>query len=158
MKSSTSLLFLVVGWLASGASYAGAANELRDAQRIVVITDDEGIHYAQFCAFYELRDLVSESVGNDVISLDGAAHRLYEIRVLGKFGERVVYIGDHWIKTAENTALIPIVDFGRIVDLIEKRRGQGVSPAKVDLSVKRALSQIQDLAYVEENRCRTRDE
>lgn len=156
MKSSISILFLVAGWLASGVSYADLANEYHDAQRIVVITGDEGIHYAQFCAFYELRDLIAKNVGNNVVTIDGAAHQLFEIRILGKFGERVVYVGDHWIRTAENTALIPIDDFGRIVHLIEKRRGQGVSPAKVELSVERALAQIQNSAYVEQKHCSTR--
>ena len=153
MKSTTSLLFLVVGWLTSGLSYADSASEFRDAQWIVVITANEGIHYARGCAFYELRDLIAENVGNGAASTDGTAHHLYEIRVLGKLGERLVYVGDHWITTAENTALIPIDDFSRIVQLIEKRRGSGVSPAMVDPSVKRALARIQDPAYVEDNRC-----
>ena len=156
MKSSTLLLSLVVGCLAPGLSYADAANEYRDAQRIVVITDDEGIHYAHGCAFYELRDLIAESIGNAEVSADGTAPQLYEVRVLGKFGERVVYVGDHQIKTAENTVLVPIDAYGRIIELIEKRRGQGVSTAKVEQSVKRALAQIQDPVYLEENRCSSR--
>lgn len=153
MKLTTSLLFLAVGCLASDFSCAEPANDYRAAQRIVVITDSEGIHYAQFCAFYELRDLVAENVDNDVVAIGGTAQHLYEIRVLGKFGERVVYVGDHWIRTAESTALIPIGDFGRIVQLIEKRRGQGVIPDKLELSVERALKQIRKPAYVEDKRC-----
>lgn len=156
MKPSTSILFLIIGWLGSGLSYADAANEYGYAQRIVVITDDEGIHYAQFCAFYELRDLIAENVNNDVVPAGGAAPRLYEIRVLGKFGERVVYVGDHQISTEKGTVFVPIDAYRRIVELIEKRRGQGVSTAKVEPSVKQAIARIQSPLYVEEDRCLTK--
>ncbi len=156
MKSSISLILFVVCWLASDLSCADAENEYRDAQRIVVITDDEGIHYAQFCAFYELRDLIAENVGNDEVPAGGTAPALYEVRVLGKFGERVVYVGDHQITTDKNTALVPTDAYARIVKLIEKRRGQGVSAAMIGPSVRRALARIQRPEYIEENRCSAR--
>ena len=149
----SSLLLLVVGCVASGHLYADAANVYRDAQRIVVVMDNEGVHYAHGCAFYELRDLIAENVDNAAITADAAAPRNYEIRVLGKFGEKTVYVGDHQIMTAERTVAVPDAAFARIVKLIEKRRGQGVASAFVEASVKQALARIQDPAYVEENRC-----
>lgn len=156
MKWSTSLLFVVVGCLASGLSFADAVNEFSDAQRIVVITEDEGIHYARGCAFYEFRDLLAENVGNDSAPAAATAPQLYEIRMLGKFGERTVYLGDRRIQTAEGTVSVPTDTYDRMVELIEKRKGQGVAAANVDTSVKRALIQIQDPAYVEEKRCSNR--
>ena len=137
MRALTSLQSLIAGLLISGFSNADSSvDEYRHAQQIVVVTDYEGIHYAPGCAFYELRDLIASNVGNLVIPASATGPDLYEIRVLGKFGEKVVYVGDHQIKSVEGTVFVPTDAYGRIVELIEMRRGSGVSTAKVDLSVK----------------------
>ena len=156
MKSSTSLLILVAGCLASDLSYADAANEYSIAQRIVVITEDEGIHYARGCAFYELRDLIAENVDGDSVTAAATTPQLYEIRFLGKFGEKTVYLGDRQIQATEGTFWVPPDSYDRIVELIEKRRGQGIAVANVDASTKVALTQIRDPAYVEEKHCSSR--
>ena len=156
MKISRSMLLVSIFCLVVSLSHADAVGDYREAQRIVVITDDEGIHYAHGCAFYELRDLLADGARNvtDTVNIGDAP--LYEIRVLGKFGKTTVYVGDHWIDTIEGTALLPSAAYDRVVELIERRKGQGVAKVKIGASIQRALDHILSPVYVEENRCSNR--
>jgi len=149
-------LFFSTFCLVVGSAYAESTDGYRDAQRIIVITDDEAIHYAQFCGFYELRELLTESVKNvsDSMSVVGAPK--FEVRVLAKSGEHKAYVGDHWISTDEGTALIPSATYARILEYVEMRKGQGAAKSTVSKSVQQILGRIQDPAYVEENMCPTR--
>ena len=135
-------------------AFADSLSGYRDAQRIIVITDDEAIHYASFCGFYELRDLLVESVARvsaDVIMTEAPK---FEIKLLSKSGEHTVFIGDHWIRTVDGTALLTTVSYERIVEYVEKRKGHGQPKAKVDGTIQQILRRINDPAYVEENMCR----
>jgi len=153
MRVSTFTVSVFTICLLIGSAYAGSTDGYRDAQRIIVITDDEAIHYAQFCGFYEFRDLLTESVENvsDSVSVSGTPK--FEVRVLAKSGEFRAYVGDHWISTDEGTALMPSATYKRIMKYVEKRKGQGAAKATVSKSVKQILGRIQDPAYVEQNMC-----
>lgn len=142
--------------MTAGPAYADSTDGYRDAQRIIVITDDEAIHYAQFCGFFELRELLAESVENvsDSVSVAGAPK--FEVRVLAKSGEYRAYVGDHWISTNEGTALIPSANYERILRYVENRRGQGASKSTVNKSVQQILGRVQDPAYVEQDMCSQR--
>lgn len=156
MKYSTLVIIFTLSFLAANLSQADATSDYRDALRIVVITDDEGIHYASGCAFYELRDLISEGAVSSTYTMAKADDPLYEIRVLGKAGEKSVYVGDHWIGNSEGATSLSSATYERIVELVERRKGQGVTQARIDASIRRALEHIQDPAFVEEHRCTTR--
>lgn len=156
MKFSTLVIIFTLSCLAANLSQADATSDYRDALRIVVITDVEGIHYASGCAFYELRDLISEGAVNSANTMGKAGNPLYEIRVLGKTGEKPVYVGDHWISTSEGAASLSSATYDRIVELVEMRKGQGVTKARINASIRRALEHIQDPTFVEEHRCTTR--
>lgn len=156
MRTSNSIMLLSICCLAIGMSHADSVGNYREAQRIVVITDVEGIHYAHGCAFYELRDLLVDGTSNVTDTGSMADTPLYEIRVLGKFGKSTVYVGDHWMGTPEGASLLPSATYDRVVELIEMRKGQGVAKAKISKSIQRALDRILDPVYVEENRCSSR--
>jgi hypothetical protein len=156
MRISTVAIFFSTFCLVVGSAYADSTDGYRDAQRIIVITDDEAIHYARFCGFYELRELLMESVENvsDSISMAGAPK--FEVRVLAKSGEQKAYVGDHWISTDEGTALIPSATYERILEYVEMRKGQGTAKSTISKSVQQILGRIQDPAYVEQNMCSKR--
>ncbi len=156
MRVPTFALFVSTFCLVVGSAYADSTDGYRDAQRIIVITDDEAIHYAQFCGFYELRELLTESVENvsDSMKLEGAPK--FEVRVLAKSGEHIAYVGDHWISTNKGTALIPSATYERILKYVEKRKGHGVAKSMVGKSVRQILGRIQDPAYIEQNMCSKR--
>lgn len=139
--------------LAFNLSLAEAVGDYREAVHIVVITDDEGIHYARGCAFYNLRDQLIEGVDNIDYTHSIDDSPLYEIRLLGKFGEETIYVGDHWLNTQDGTSLLSSATYDRVVALIENRIGSGVAKAKVDSSIEKALDRILDPLYVEDNRC-----
>jgi len=153
MRLSAFALLFSAFCLLVGSAYADSTDGYRDAQRIIVITNDEAIHYAYACGFYELRDLLAESVENVSDSLSMSGTPAFEVRVLGKSGEHKAYVGDHWISTAEGAALIPSATYDRIVEMVERRKGQGETKSTVSKSVQQILGRIQDPAYVEENRC-----
>jgi len=156
MRVSDISILVSICCLATSLAQADSADHFREAQRLVVITQDEGIHYAQFCAFYELRELLAESVGNISEANLITDSPLFEVRVLGKAGEATAYVGDHWISTDSGAALLPSATYERLVELVDKRRGQGVARAKIDATVLRALKQIQRPTYVEQNMCAKR--
>jgi hypothetical protein len=134
---------------------ANTADDFRDAQRIVVVTEDEGIVYAQFCGFYELRDLLAESVSSPARTFEPAGLVLFEVTAIGREGETVAQVGDHWISTSDGSALLTSETFGRLMQLVDDRKGQGIPKAKVPASNQRALEHIQDPAYIEQNLCGT---
>lgn len=135
---------------------ADANNLIRNSQRIVVITEAEGIHYAHGCGFYELRDLLADGSMASIESNDGFGDALYEIRLLGKNGETVAQLGDHWINIESTVSLISASAYARVVELIRKREGQGVGKARIESSISSALTEIRSPTYVEENRCASR--
>lgn len=138
------------------SAFADSQTGYRDAQRIIVITNDEAIHYAQFCGFYEFRDLLVESVGNVSAAMSTLDPPKFEIRVLSKSGEYTAFVGDHWIRTADGAALLTTASYERIVEFVDKRKGSGQPKAKVAGSIKQILGRINDPAYVEENMCTNR--
>jgi hypothetical protein len=135
---------------------ADSLSGYRDAQRIIVITEDEAIHYATFCLFYELRELLVESVGNVSAAVSMSEAPRFEIKVLSKSGEHTVFVGDHWIRTDDGAALLTSASYERIVESAERRRGEGQPKAKVNRSIQQILKRIRDPAYVEQNMCRNR--
>lgn len=156
MKTVISTLFFAIACLSAGLSTAGEAHDVTNAQRFVVITADEGIHYAKFCGFFELRELLASNVGNATVSISAPSRALYEIRMLGRGGEAVVHIGDHWIESSKGVALLPSATFERIVEMVDHRKGSGVPKRKIEASVRQALKRIQRPGYVEENGCPSR--
>jgi len=153
--SGFSILVSICCFVISSAQ-ADPVDRFREAQRIVVITEEEGIHYAQFCAFYELRGLLAESIGNVSEAVTTTDSPLFEVRAISKAGEATAYVGDHWISTDSGTALLPSVTYDRLVELVDKRRGQGVAKGSIDATVQQALNQIQRPTYVEQNMCANR--
>ncbi len=149
------ILVSVIGFDFSSA-YADTLSGYRDAQRIIVITDDEAIHYASFCLFYELRELLVDSVGNVSAAVSMTEAPTFEIKVLSKSGEYTAFIGDHWIRTVDGTALLTSASYERIVESVERRRGEGQPKAKVNRSIQQILKRIKDPAYLEQNMCRNR--
>lgn len=147
------LLFVVVTLAYGPQLFAEAPSEIRDAQRIVVVTDDEGIHYQSGCAFYELRELLATNEGNVSKDLAPAGEPLFEVRTLSRSGNATVYVGDHWMSTSNGVTLLPTDMYERIVLLVQKRKGQGVTKSNVEASIHQASALIQDAAFVEENRC-----
>lgn len=146
--------FIAIIFLASSSQLsAGETTNIHDAIRIVVVTDDEGIHYEHGCGFYELRELLAENEAHVSEAPDLAVDPLYEIRVLGKSGKSTVFVGDHWLITSAGTALLPTATYERITELIQMRKGQGVPKPRLEASIRRASKRIQDPGYVEENRC-----
>lgn len=152
------LLIIVVALfcLVGTASIAGSSPDYNNALRLVVITDDEGIHYAHGCAFYELRNLLADGASNAAEIVADTGVPTYEIRLLGKFGERTVYLGNYWLVTPDGTVPLTTATYSRIIELIETRKGQGVATAGINTSVRSALEQILDPAYIEDDRCSTR--
>lgn len=149
------ILVSVIGFDFSSA-YADTLNGYRDAQWIIVITEDEAIHYASFCLFYELRELLVESVGNVSAAVSMTEAPKFEIKVLSKSGEYTAFVGDHWIRTDDGTALLTSASYERIVESVERRRGGGQPKAKVNRSIQQILKRIKDPAYAEQNMCRNR--
>ena len=148
-----SLFFAVVTLALSTQLIADETIYIRDAIRIVVITDDEGIHYERGCAFYELRDLLAANENNASHEVGPSGDPLFEVRVLTRSGNSTVYVGDHWMRTAVGTALLTTSTYERIAVLVQKRMGAGQPISKVDSSIRRASKLIQGPIYVEDNRC-----
>ena len=154
MATSFQSLFLaaiILAW--SPQLVAGDTNQIRDAIRFVVITDDEGIHYERGCVFYELRELLAENESNAIDAVDLSDVPLFEVRLLGKSGNSTIYVGDHWMSTSAGTTLLPNKVYERIAALVEMRKGEGVPKSKIDTSIRRASKRIRHPNYVEENRC-----
>ena len=154
MTTSLQSLFLAALILAvSPQLVAAETNQVRDAIRLVVITENEGIHYERGCAFYEFRELLAENESNALFANDLSDAPLFEVRLIGKSGNSTIYVGDHWMSTTAGTALLPSKAYERIAALVEMRKGEGVPESKIDMSIRRASKRIQDPNFVEENRC-----
>ena len=153
MRVSEFLILVSICCLAASLAQADSVDRIREAQRIVVITHDEGIHYAQFCGFYELRELLAESIVNVSEAVETTDSPLFEVKVIDKAGETTAYVGDHWISTDSGVALLSSATYDRLVELVDMRRGSGVAKAKIDASVQRALNQLRDPEYAEQNMC-----
>jgi hypothetical protein len=146
-------VFIAVSLLLMLGARAEEAPSVEDTQRIVVIRNGEGIHYAHGCAFYELRDLLWEGVGDSSKQKGMPDTPFFEVRLIGKSGVSTVNVGDHWVSTAGGVTLLTAATYARILKLVEKRRSGGVPESKIEKSVQAALSEIQRPTYVEENRC-----
>ena len=144
-----SMLFIVF----SNVAKANSVDDVRSAQRIVVLDDSEGIVFSNFCGFYELRALVVKGLRGAVGDDTGLSNPLYELRILGRFGETIVYIGDHWIKSQDGASSLSDATFERIVELVSRRKGQGIPLSKVDSVNARAIRQFNRSDYKEDNRC-----
>jgi hypothetical protein len=146
-------VFIAVSLLLMLGARAEEAPSVEDTQRIVVIRNGEGIHYAHGCAFYELRDLLWEGVGDSSKQKGMPDTPFFEVRLIGKSGVSTVHVGDHWVSTAGGVTVLTAATYARILKPVEKRRGGGVPESKIEKSVQAALSEIQRPTYVEENRC-----
>jgi hypothetical protein len=149
-------IFIALSLLLMLGARAEEEPPIGDTQRIVVIRNSEGIHYAHGCAFYELRDLISESVSDTSEKMGTPDTPFFEVRLIGKSGVRTVYVGDHWMSKAGRVVVLTSATFDRILKLVEKRKGGGVPRSRIEKSVQAALSEIQRPTYVEENRCPNR--
>ena len=148
-----SLFFAATALALSTQLIADETVYIGDAIRIVVVTDDEGIHYERGCAFYELRDLLAENEDNTSRAMELLDDPLFEVRVLGRSGNSTVFVGDHWMSTSAGTVLLPTKTYERITALVQMRKGEGQPISKIDASIRRVSKRIQDPIYVEENRC-----
>lgn len=146
------VLGLLLG-LGVNAAADDASNIPGQAVRMVVIANDEGIHFAHGCTFYELRGLIADVADNVSKSTNTKGKALYELRLLGVAGQSTIHIGDHWMRTPDGAAPIPATAFIRIRELIENRKGQGVKKRRIEASIKRALTIVQSPGFVEDNRC-----
>lgn len=153
MKIRISVVSLLLICLCVNAAGDDSGNSIGESLRLVVIANDEGIHYAHGCAFYELRGLIADAATGVSKSAEAKGKPLYDVRLLAKGGQNTVHIGDHWIRTAAGVARIPSDKYQRIVELIENRKGQGIKKRRIEASVKRALAIVQSPDYVEDNRC-----
>lgn len=154
MATSFQSLFLAAIILALSPQLVSAeTNQVRDAIRIVVITENEGIHYERGCVFYEFRELLAENESNALVADDLSDAPQFEVRLIGKSGNSTIYVGDHWMRTTAGTTLLPNKAYERITALVEMRKGEGVPKSKIDMSIRRASKRIQDPNFVEENRC-----
>ena len=149
-------VFIAISLLLTLGARAEEAPHIGDTQRIVVIRNGEGIHYAHGCAFYELRDLLSEGVGDTSKKIGTPDTLFFEVRLIRKSGVSTVYVGDHWISTTGRVTVLTSATYDRILKLVEKRKGGGVPESRIEKSVQAALSEIQRPTYVEENRCPNR--
>lgn len=149
-----SFFFATIALVISVTLLAGEAPRIHDSIYIVVITDDEGIHYAGGCAFYDLRDLLAASEEYASTSVDLTDDPLFEVRALGKSGNTTAYVGDHWMRTSAGTALLPTKTFKRITELVQMRKGSGVRQSIIEASIRQVSKRIQDPIYVEENKCK----
>ena len=138
------------------AAHAEEETSIGDAIRIVVITENEGIHYERGCAFYEFRELLAENEIDALVADDLSDAALFEVRVIGKSGNFRIYVGDHWMSTIAGTTLVPSKAYERIAALVEMRKGEGAPKSKIDMTIRRASKRIQDPNFVEENRCAER--
>jgi hypothetical protein len=146
-------VFIAVSLLLMLGSRADEVPSVGDAQQIVVIRNGEGIHYAHGCAFYELRDLLSEGVDGVSRDVSTPDTPLFEVRLVGKSGVSTVYVGDHWISTEGRVAVLASATYDQILKLVAKRKGGGVPESRIEESVQVALTKIKRPTYVEENRC-----
>lgn len=147
------VFFAIIILALSSQTSAGETPSIHDAIRIVVVTDDEGIHYESGCGFYELRELLAAHERDVSQALDFADNPLFEVRVLGKSGTSTVYVGNHWMSTSAGTALLPTKVYERITALVQMRKGEGVRRPKIEASIRRASERIQDHIYAEVNKC-----
>ena len=145
-----------LGVVSVASAFADPSAAIRNSQRIVVVTDSEGIHYAHGCAFYEMRDLLADGTRSttELVSVNGEAQ--FEIRILGKTGDTPAQLGDRWIRIDGQAFSLSDATYDRIIALIDARKGAGVGKQRVANSIQAALEQIQDPAYVEQNRCQQR--
>ena len=150
---SKSLFFAAFTLALSTQLIADEPIYIRDAIRIVVVTDNEGIHYQSGCAFYELRALLAANESNASQDVVLSGDSLFEARVLTRSGNSTVYLGDHWMSTDAGTALLTTTSYERITALVQMRKGEGVRKPKIEASIRRASERIQDPIYVEENKC-----
>lgn len=152
----TRIIIIALSFVWLLAAHAEKETSIGDAIRIVVITENEGIHYERGCAFYEFRELLAENESNALVADDLSDVPLFEVRLLGTSGNSTVYVGDHWVSTSAGTILLPNKTYERIAALVEMRKGEGVPKSKIEMSIRRASKRIQDPNYVEENRCAER--
>ncbi len=151
----TLIIALSLMWLLAAHAKGGEIS-IGDAIRIVVITEDEGIHYERGCAFYEFRELLAENESIALVADELADAPLFEVRLIGRSGTSPIYVGDHWMSTTAGTSLLPGKAFERISTLIERRKGTGVPESKIDTTIRQASKRIQDPNFVEDNRCAER--
>ena len=149
-------VFVALSLLLMLGARAEEAPSIGDTQRIVVISNGEGIHYAHGCAFYELRDLISKGVRDTSKRIGTPDTPFFEVRLIGKSGVSTVYVGDHWMSATGRVAVLTSATYDRILKLVEKRKGGGVPTSRIEKSVRAALSEIQRPTYEEENRCANR--
>jgi len=134
-------------------SRANSIETVRSAQEVVVLTASEGIIYARFCGFYEMRELIAEGLlGPESDEVD-VSQQQFEIRVLGPKGESVVLVGDHWIRSEDGVFILPAPIYDRIAESVSRRKGEGIPLAKVDAINARSIQKYKSAGYKEINRC-----
>lgn len=152
-----SYLALLAGFLmVTPLAAAGSESTFQETQRIVVISNGEGIHYARGCRFYTLRDLIADSAANLADASRPPGNALFEFRLLGIEGVTTMYLGDHWISGDAESAKLTDSVFKQLLEMIDARKGQGAPERSIEVSIRSALAEIQSLTYKEDNRCSRR--
>jgi len=134
-------------------SRANSVETVHSAQEVVVLTASEGIIYARFCGFYEMRDLIAEGLLGPASDEGDVSQPQFEIRVLGPKGESVVFVGDHWIRSEDGVFLLPSPIYDRIAESVSSRKGEGVPLARVDAINAISIQKYKSAGYKEVNRC-----
>ncbi|MDO3381249.1 hypothetical protein [Gilvimarinus algae] len=153
MKHLSLIMISILLYLAVGTARSNSIDEASTAQRIVVLNESEGIVYAHFCAFYELRALIADGLSGAKEDEVGLSSPMYELRMLSRSGESTVYIGDHWIQSSDGMFSLSSEVFERIVELVSSREGRGIPLSKVEAYNAKAIRQFRRPDYKEDNRC-----
>ena len=137
---------------------AAAETNVSEAQWIVAETDDEVIHYATFCGFFELRTLLHNALKNGSVPGNGMSDQTLTFHVIGKNGVSRIAIGPEWISIEDNVTVLDHESYSNILALVKKRAGRGASKKNIENKIASIHEKIADPAYRAENRCSTFDE
>ena len=137
---------------------AVAETDISEAQWIVAETNDEIIHYATFCGFFELRALLRNAVNDGSQPSSAMSDQTLTFHLIGKNGVSRIAIGPEWISVEDNVTTLDHESYLNILALVKNRFGRGAPKKNVEKKIASIHERIVDPAYKVENRCSTFDE
>ncbi|MFK8054233.1 MAG: hypothetical protein AB8F65_14795 [Woeseiaceae bacterium] len=116
--------------------------DLTNIQYIIVTDVATAYHFANGCAFYELRSALNKILAEAMWEDDPVdASAVFSVRLVSSGEQRTLLIGDYWVSEAGEYAYLPPEALRPISKIIAVRPGKGGSKDAVEATVTRVLAQ-----------------
>jgi len=124
MKSAAFLLTILL--VANGPSAHAEDNfDYASVDHLYVLTKTEAIRFGQFPAFHEFRNIIAKAMASADAGIDATGKPAHVIRLVSNSGERIVHIGETWVRDGEQVARLGPADFVRLDEAIRAREETG---------------------------------